>query len=263
MIGKTANSLRTHSNLLKADESTNKTLARIASGKRINQASDDAAGLAMAMSMESQNRGLVMQIANRQDEISLLQTAEGALNSTNDMLQRMNELSVQAANGTLTDSDRGAIQLEIDQLKSQIDQTANNTTYNTKNLLDGTLNMQLQNGQGFTIPAMNTTTLGIDQTDISSSAGAQQAMGQVSQAIGTVTSQRSTIGAVQNGIAAEISNLNNELINTTAAQSRIEDADMAAEIINMYRSELQSKVAIKAFKMQDENRSTVLGLLGD
>lgn len=263
MIGKTANSLRTHSNLLKADESTNKTLARIASGKRINQASDDAAGLAVAMAMESQSRGIAMQIANRQDEISLLQTAEGALSSTNDMLQRMNELSVQAANGTLTDSDRGTIQLEIDQLKEQINQTANNTTFNTKNLLDGSLDLQLQNGQSFTIPAMNTSTLGIDQTNISSSSGAQSAIGQIGQAIGTVTSQRSTIGAVQNGISSEISNLNKELINTIAAQSRIEDADMAAEIINMYRAELQSKTAIKAFKMQDENRSTILGLLGD
>lgn len=263
MIGKTANSLRTHSNLLKADESKNKALEKIASGKRINKASDDPAGLAMVMAMESQNRGLVMQIANRQDEISLMQTAEGALGSTNDMLQRMNELSVQAANGTLTDSDRGAIQLEIDQLRQQIDQTANNTNYNTKPLLDGSLNLQLQNGQNFSIPAMNSSALGIEQADLSTSSGASQAIGSIGQAINSVSSQRGTIGAVQNGISSEINNLRTELINSTAAQSRIEDADMAMEIINMYRSDLQSKVAIKAFKMQDENRNTILGLLGD
>ena len=263
MIGKTANSLRTHGNLLKADESTNKTLAKIASGKRINKASDDAAGLAMVMAMESQNRGLVMQIANRQDEISMMQTAEGALSSTNDMLARMNELSVQAANGTLTDEDRSAIQLEVDQLKQQINQTANNTTFNTKNLLDGSLNMQLQNGNNFSIPAMNSAGLGIAETDLSTINSASRAIGQVGQAISTVTSQRSSIGAVQNGISSEINNLSQELVNTTAAQSRIEDADMAAEIINMFRAELQSKAAIGAFKMQDENRTTILGLLSD
>lgn len=263
MIGKTGNALKTHSNLLKADDSKNKTLNRIASGKRINSASDDPAGLAMAMSMESQNRGLVMQISNRQDEVSLLQTAEGALGSTNDMLQRINELSVQAANGTLTDSDRGAIQLEVDQLRQQIDQTANNTNYNTKNLLDGSLDLQLQNGQNFSIPAMNSSSLGLDQADLTTASGASQSIGNVSQALNQVSSQRGTIGAVQNGITSEINNLRTELINQTAAQSRVEDADMAMEIINMYRSELQSKTAIKAFKMQDENRTTVLSLLGD
>jgi flagellin len=93
--------------------------------------------------------------------------------------------------------------------------------------------------------------------------GASQAIGQVSQAINRVTSTRSSIGAVQNGISSEIANLNTELINNTAAQSRIEDADMAMEIINLNRSELQTKAAIGAFKMQDENRNTVLNLLAD
>jgi flagellin len=213
--------------------------------------------------MESQNRGLMQQISNRQDEISLLQTAEGALGSTNDMLQRINELSVQAANGTLTDTDRQAIQAEVDQLRQQIDQTANNTTYNTKNLLDGSLNLQLQNGEQFSLDAANSGALGLATTDVSTMDGASQAIGQVSQAINRVTSTRSSIGAVQNGISSEIANLNTELINNTAAQSRIEDADMAMEIINLNRSELQTKAAIGAFKMQDENRNTVLNLLAD
>lgn len=263
MIGKTGNPLNTHSNLLKANESTGKALTKIASGKRINRASDDAAGLAMAKTLESQNRALTMQIANRQDEISLLQTAEGALSSTNDMLQRMNELAVQSANDTLTDSDRQAIQREVEQLSQQINQTANNTSFNSRPLLDGTLNLQLQNGQSFSIPAMNASGLGIQAGDLSSAAGAGQAIGRLSNAINTVSSQRSTIGAVQNTITSEISNLTQELVNTTAAQSRIEDADLAAEVIEMFRAELQSKTAIEAFKMQDENRITVLGLLGD
>ncbi|MFZ5952958.1 MAG: flagellin [Candidatus Rifleibacteriota bacterium] len=261
MIGKTVTI--NHSNLLKTDEARGKSLNRLASGKRINKASDDPAGLSVAMTLQSQNRGLAMQIANRQDEISMMQTAEGALDSTGAMLQRMNELSVQAANGTLTGADRSAVQLEIDQLRQQIDQTANNTTYNTKPLLDGSLQLQLQNGQNFSIPAMNSSSLGIDQANLTTAQGATAAMGQISQAINSVSSQRSNIGAVQNGIQSEIRNLTTELVNTTAAQSRVEDADMAAEIIEMFKTELQSKVAIKAFKMQDENRISVMDLLAD
>jgi flagellin len=213
--------------------------------------------------MESQNRGLMVQIANRQDEISLLQTAEGALGSTTDMLQRMNELSVQSANATLTDSDRAVIQNEVDQLKAQIDQTAANTSYNTKNLLDGSLELQMQNNETFSPPAMDSQSLGVSQTDVSTISGANNTIGQVAQAINQVSSLRGEIGALQNGITSQINNLQQELINTTAAQSRIEDADMAREIINLKRSELQSKFAVKAFKIQDENRNTVLNLLSD
>ena len=263
MIGKTGNSLRTHNNLLKAGESTAKTLNRIASGKRINSASDDPAGLSMAMALESQNRGLFMQIANRQDEISLLQTAEGALSSTTDMLQRINELSVQASNGTLTETDREAIQMEVDQLKQQIDQTANNTQFNTKNLLDGSLNIQLQNGESFSLPSMNSESLGVNQTNLTNPEQAQEAITIAASAINQVTSHRSTIGSLENGISSEVNKLQTELVNALAAESRIEDADIAAEIINMNRSELQTKAAIKAFKMQDENRTSVLNLLGE
>jgi flagellin len=263
MIGKTGNSLRTHNNLLKAGESTAKTLNRIASGKRINSASDDAAGLSMAMALESQNRGLFMQIANRQDEISLLQTAEGALSSTSDMLQRINELSVQASNGTLSESDREAIQMEVDQLKQQIDQTANSTQFNTKNLLDGSLNIQLQNGENFSLPSMSAESLGVNQTELTNIDQAQQSIASTARAIDQVSSYRSTIGSLENGISSEVSKLQTELVNSVAAQSRIEDADLAAEIINMNRSELQTKAAINAFKMQDENRTAVLNLLGE
>ena len=153
MVIKATNSERLHSSLIKSEEARNKTLNRLATGKKINSASDDAAGLAMVMSLESQTRGLLMGINNRQDEISLLQTAEGALSSTGDILQRMNELSVQAANGTLTSEDRGNIQREIDQLAQQIDQTANNTVYNDKKLLDGSFSIELQGGETMSLPA--------------------------------------------------------------------------------------------------------------
>jgi flagellin len=263
MVGKTANSTNLHSSLIKSSEARNKTLNKIASGKKINTASDDPAGLAVANAMEAQKRGLMRQISNRQDEISLIQTAEGALGSTNDMLQRINELSVQASNGTLTDSDREMIQLEIDQLSEQINMTANNTEFNTKKLLDGSLNVQLQNGNDLNIQAMNAQGLGVANIDVTTQAGASNAIGSIRQAIDSITSERGSLGAIQNGISHEIEGLQKEMVNTMAAQSRIQDADLAMEIINMSRQQLSTEVAIKSFKMQDEARTTVLNLLAD
>ena len=259
MVIKATNSDRLHSSLIKSEEARGKTLNRLATGKRINSASDDPAGLAMAMSLESQTRGLLMGINNRQAEISLLQTAEGALSSTGDMLQRMNELAVQAANGTLTSEDRGNIQLEMDQLAQQVNQTANNTVYNDQKLLDGSFSIELQGGETMSLPAATAEALGVSSMNITTNP--EQAIGQVSQALNQVSSQRGSIGATISGIGSQIAALQNEFINTTASQSRIKDADIAAEIINMNLNALQSKAAIKAFKMQDENRATVLKLI--
>lgn len=261
MVIRATNSERLHSNLIKSEDARNKSLNRLASGKRINSASDDPAGLAMVMSLESQTRGLLMGINNRQDEISLLQTAEGALGSTGNALQRMNELSVQAANGTLTNEDRSNIQLEINQLASQINQTANNTVYNEQKLLDGNFTIDLQAGETMSLPAATAEALGVSLLNLTTNA--EQAISQVGQAINSVASQRGSIGATINGISSQIASLQNGLINTTAAQSRIEDTDIAAELINMNLEVLQSKFTIKAFKMQDENRATVLKLIGD
>ena len=263
MVIRATNPDRLHSNLIKSEEAKSKTLDRIASGKKISKGSDDPAGLAMIMSFESQTRGLLKAISNRQDEISLLQTAEGALSSTGDMLQRMNELAVQASNGTLTSEDRSNIQLEIDQLASQIDQTANNTVYNDKKLLDGNFSIELQGGENMALPAASAEALGVTSLNFTAPASAAQAIGQVSQAISNVSSQRSTLGATINGISSQVASLQNEFINATSAQSRIEDADIAAELINMSLHALQSKAAIQAFKMQDENRATILGLIGE
>lgn len=263
MVTRTSNPDRIHSNLLRTDEARSKSLERLASGKRINKASDDPAGSAMVMAFESQTRGLIKQIGNRQDQVSMLQTAEGALSSTGDMLQRINELSVQSANGTLTDSDRQNIQLEVDQLTAQIDQNANNAVYNDKKLLDGSLKLNLQSGETFAQPAATAEALGVSGLSLATADGASRALAQTGQAINNVTSQQSSIGAAVNGIASQVSTLQNELVNVTAAQSRIEDVDMAAELISLSLESLQSKFAIKAFKMQDETRQTVLNLLGD
>jgi len=262
MVGKTSGSIGAHNQLLKTNEALAKTFTKIASGKKILTASDDPAGLAVLMSMESQTRGISQQINIRQDEISMLQTAEGAMGGINDMLQRINELSVQSANGTLTDTDRQSIQFEIDQLSEQVNMTANNTEYNTKKLLDGSLDFKLQSGDNLSINAMNSETLGLDNIDVTTQAGASSAIGQVKNSISAVSSSRGKLGAITNGISHDINNLNSQLISALKAQSQIGDADMAQEIINMNREQLSSKVALKAFKMQDDTRTNVLNLIG-
>ena len=238
-----------------------KGMERIASGKRILTGADDAAGLAVSMAMESQARGLMVQIGNRQDEISLLQTAEGAMAGTNDMLQRVRELSLQAANGTLTEGDRANIQFEIDQLNQQINQTAANTQYNTKSLLDGTFKMQLQNGNSLDISNMDAASLGVADLDVTTQANAGASIGTIDQAISTVTSERSRLGAVSNGVASEIQGLQQEMVSTLAAQSRIADADIAAEVIQLTTQQIQQQASIQAFRMDAAQRGNVLKLL--
>ena len=138
IINHNVSALNAYRNLTMTDRAMSKSLERLSSGLRINRAADDAAGLAISEKMRAQIRGLNQAISNAQDGISLIQTAEGALNETHDILQRMRELSVQAANDTLTASDRQNIQQEIDQLIVEIDRIGNTTEFNTKKLLDGT-----------------------------------------------------------------------------------------------------------------------------
>jgi flagellin len=138
IINHNVSALNAYRNLSITDRAMSRSLERLSSGLRINRAADDAAGLAISEKMRAQIRGLNQAISNAQDGISLIQTAEGALNETHDILQRMRELSVQAANDTLTASDRQNIQQEIDQLTTEIDRIGNTTEFNTKKLLDGT-----------------------------------------------------------------------------------------------------------------------------
>jgi len=245
-----------------AQNRESKALSRIATGKQILAAADDPAALSVTMTLEAMTRGLSMQINNRQDEISLIQTAEGALGTLSEMTQRIRELSVQASNGTLTDSDRQNIQFEIDQLNQQADQIANGTEFNTKKLLDGSLNLQLQNGNSLAIPPFDAANLGLTQVDVRTQSGASSSIGYADQAHDRVTTQRSSLGAIQNGIAAEVRNLTDEFLNTIAANSRISDADIAREIVNLTNSQVQGQAATSAFRMDNAARTRVLQLLG-
>jgi flagellin len=243
-------SLNAQRNLAGTGGALNTALRRLSSGLRVTSAKDDAAGLAISDRMTSQIRGLNQAIRNANDGISLSQTAEGALQETTNMLQRMRELAIQAANGTNSDDDVGFLQAEVDQLVEEIERVATDTTFNGTVLFDGsgggTFQVGAEAGQviTFTISAADTATLGVTGIDISVSAS----ISAVDDAINQVDAIRAELGAVQNRFEYTISNLQSVVENVSAARSRILDADFAAETAALTRAQIlqQSGIAMLA-----------------
>lgn len=227
--------LNTHRQLTAGTLNASKNMEKLSSGLRINRAGDDAAGLAISEKMRGQIRGLEMAAKNSQDAISLIQTAEGALNETHAILQRMRELAVQGANDTNTTIDRDQIQKELNQLISEIDRISTTTQFNTKNLLDGSLNATFQVGANsnqiinLSISTMNSTSLTVDGGNISvgSNSLASASIAKIDTAINAVSQERSKLGALQNRLEYTINNLSTSAENLTAAESRIRDVDYA------------------------------------
>jgi flagellin len=210
-----------------------KSTEKLSSGYRVNRAADDAAGLAISEKMRSTIRGLDRASTNASDGISVVQTAEGALNEVHSILQRMNELATQAANDTNTSTDRTAIQNEMDQLTSEINRIQSTTQFNTMNLIDGSFsskNLQVGSlsGQAITISIsnMNASSIGVSGLKVSSFSAAGAAMKNVQSAIDIVSAQRAKLGALQNRLEHTIANLDTASENTQAAESRIRDTDM-------------------------------------
>ena len=247
-----------------------KSSEKLSSGYRINRAADDAAGLTISEKMRSQIRGLNKASDNAQDGISLIQTAEGALNEAHSILQRMNELATQAANDTNTTSDRDAIKAEIDALTSEIDRIASTTQFNTQNLLSGGFkNKQLQvgalNGQkiSITIGAMNAATLGITDAlkKVDTFTNAGNAMSTFQTAIAKVSKQRSALGALQNRLEHTVANLDNVAENTQAAESRIRDTDMAEEMVEYSKNNILAQAGQSMLAQSNQSTQGVLSLL--
>ena len=245
-----------------------KSTEKLSSGYKINRAGDDAAGLSISEKMRSQIRGLNKASDNAQDGISLIQVAEGALNETHSILQRMNELATQAANDTNTSTDRGAIQKEIDQLVSEIDRIRSTTQFNTQNLLDGNfINKNLQigslSGQNITlsISNMNASKLGVDSLSVSSFDAAGTAMTAIQAAIDSVSGQRSELGAIQNRLEHTINNLDTTSENTSAAESRIRDTDMAEEMVQYSKNNILSQAGNSMLAQANQQTQGVLSLL--
>lgn len=250
-----------------------KSTEKLSSGYKINRAADDAAGLSISEKMRSQIRGLNKASSNAQDGVSLVQTAEGALNETHSILQRMNELATQAANGTNTSVDRSAIRAELDQLTSEINRIQSTTQFNTMNLLDGTFSgaknqMKLQvgalSGQSidFSIANMCATKIGLEKTlSVSTFTKAGSYMKSVQDAIEVVSKQRSAMGAIQNRLEHTIANLDTTSENTQSAESRIRDTDMASEMVEYSKNNILAQAGQSMLAQSNQSTQGVLSLL--
>ncbi|MBD7968942.1 flagellin Hag [Paenibacillus gallinarum] len=288
--------MNTHRQLGTNTANTNKSIEKLSSGLRINRAGDDAAGLAISEKMRGQIRGLDMASKNAQDGISLIQTAEGALNETHSILQRMRELAVQSSNDTNTTSDRGELQKEVDELAKEITRIANTTEFNTKKLLDGSadtgssvtdkanlsFHIGANGGQNIslTITAMDAATLGVsgaattnaaataanaavtnDGISISTATEADTAIETINSAIQTVSAERSKLGAYQNRLDHTINNLGTTSENLSAAESRIRDVDMAKEMMNQTKNNILAQAAQAMLAQANQQPQGVLQLL--
>ena len=253
-----------------------KSTEKLSSGYKINRAGDDAAGLSISEKMRSQIRGLNKAASNAQDGISLVQVAEGALNETHSILQRMNELATQAANDTNTSVDREAIQQEMNQLTSEIDRIQSTTQFNSMNLLDGTFSskaLKLQvgamSGQSISvsIAKMSASKLGLADAagkvslKVSAFSSAGAAMKSIQDAIKTVSDTRSKLGAIQNRLEHTINNLNTTSENTQAAESRIRDTDMASEMVEYSKNNILAQAGQSMLSQANQQTQGVLSLL--
>ena len=267
--------MNTYSRLTAANTAKSNSLAKLSSGSRINKAGDDAAGLAISEKMKSQIGGLTQAKRNAQDGISLVQTAEGALNESHSILERMRDLTVQGKNGTLTDEDRGSINKELKALHEELTRISDTTEFNTQNLLGkaGTANTSFtfqigaNAGQTISVTIDNMSgksllTLEADKFSLSAKgANADSLLQTIDVAIKKVSDQRATLGAVQNRLEHTINNLTTTNENLSDANSRIRDVDMAEEMMTFTKSNILSQAATSMLAQANAMPNSVLNLL--
>jgi flagellin len=282
-INQNISALNAWRNLYINDTNMGKNLEKLSSGLRINRAADDAAGLAISEKMRAQIKGLNQAMRNAQDGISLIQTAEGALNEVHAILQRMRELAVQAANDTYTNEDRELLQKEVDELIAEIDRIAEQTQFNTKNLLTGSyaatsgatalyLQIGANSGQVITVTigkmkasALGDTSTGgltINNVKVTGVTTASNAITAIDKAIAQVASERAKLGAIQNRLEKTINNLGVTIENLTAAESRIRDVDMAAEMMAFTKNQILVQASTAMLAHANVKPQSVLQLLG-
>lgn len=253
-----------------AGNQVSRTSRNLASGRRINQAADDAAGLVIAEGLRARIRSFEAAQQNVQAGVSLAQTAEGGLNAIQEGTQRIRELAVQAGNGTLTDQDRAAIQGEVNEIRAEIDRTATQTEFNGRQLLNGAAGganaVQIAVGiEGETTPInINDTraaALGLDTIDVTTQAGAQAAVTAADQAITQISQTRAEVGATQNALVRTSNRIGTAVVNEAAAESQIRDADIAAETTQRTAALIRGRAALAVQSQQGQNRGSVLRLL--
>jgi len=264
-------SLNAQRNLNSSQASLGTAIQRLSSGLRVNSAKDDAAGLAIASRMDGQTRGMNIAIRNANDGISLAQTAEGSLGKITDMLQRMRELAVQAANDTNGSSDRTSLNEEFSQLKAEIDRTFDATKFNGTQILGTAATLNFQIGANNVAEdqlsivtsdlSAGTGITAIAAGDITTLTNARTAIASVDTALTEINSARATFGAVQNRFESVIANLQVASENTSAARSRIMDADFAAETAALTRGQILQQAGTAMRAQANQVPQQVLALL--
>jgi flagellin len=271
-------------NLSVTDGQMSKSLEKLSSGYRINRAADDAAGLAISESLRSQIGGLKVAVRNAQDGVSVVQTAEGALNETTSILQRMRDLSVQAANGGSQDTTAQAdANTEFSQLANELDRIANTTKFGAQSLLGGAYQGSFQVGSestnisvanaitvditstgalnGLTITGLDSAGLGVSAAALADTASATNAIDTLDTALKDVSTVRATLGAYQNRFEHTINNINVAVENLSASESRIRDTDMAQEMVQFTRSQILSQAGTAMLAQANQAPQSVLKLL--
>ncbi len=263
-----------------SNDSIMKNMEKLSSGERINRAGDDASGLAVSEKMRSQIRGLNQASKNIQNGVSFIQTTEGYLTETTDILQRVRELAVQSANGIYSDEDRMQIQVEVSQLVAEVDRIASQAQFNGMNMLtgrfaqagDAVMQFQIganvdQNARVF-IGTMTATALGLkgaqggdEQISISTPDEANMTLAAVDAALTNVTKQRADLGAYQNRFEMAAKGINIAAENTQAAESRIRDTDMASEMVEFTKNSILTQAGTAMLAQANSQSQTVLSLL--
>jgi flagellin len=266
-------SLRAQRNLSKTSDALTQNINRLSSGLRINRAGDDAAGSAISSQMTAYEQGLKQASRNSNDGVSLIQTAEGALNEMTGIVQRMRELAVQASNeGTMDGTERGYLDQEFQLLESELDRIVSVTEYNGQKLVDGSIST----GVNFQVGMKNTgndrisvsiansgsTTLGLNDETLSSSTGAQAAIAALDTALQTINTSRGTLGATQNRLEMTMSNLAIMHENMAAGNSRIKDVDVAEESAAMSRNQILSQAGTSVLAQANQLPQSALSLIG-
>lgn len=265
--------INTQRHLVNSQRNIQNSMAQLSSGYRINKSADDAAGLAISENMKAQLRSSVQARRNANDGISLVQTAEGGLNEISNITTRLRELGMQAASDTVGDRERGFINNEVIQLKSEIDRISSTTSWNSNNLLDGTtpvfdfqigINSSLNDVISFD-SAQNvatTSSLGVDGLDFSTKEGARASLSILDEAQGSVNGMRANIGALQNRLTSTVDTLAVTEENLAAANSRIRDTDIASTSSEMARNSVLLQAGTATLAQANQTSQLALKLLG-
>jgi flagellin len=247
-----------------AAKSLSTAMERLSTGKRINSAKDDAAGLAIASTMTSQIRGMSQGIRNANDGIALAQTADGALNEVSNMLQRVRELAIQSKSGTYGTTDRANLQAEVTQLQAQVTDVLANTKFNGVTLFgttDGTIQIQAGAESGNTIDLTVKGIATIATLDVSTVAAATTALTDIDTGLTAVNTTRATLGAGQSRLESAVNNLTANVTNLSDARSRVEDADYSAETTALAKAQVLSQASTAMLSQANQSQQNVLSLL--